>query len=144
MFKIEGSKDGWISCWPSPFTFLPLWQEILREVERHGWFTHTKWVGMAPVGSRCLFAMLHGKPATKSNFDQYFWRPLQISVREIWISVPQHIFKVATKNNPSFSFFSSVFLKDLEAKQADGSRGLEWEGVPSSGGSFVDGSFIEM
>ena len=26
--------------------------------------------------------------------------------------------------------FSSVFLKDLEAKQADGSRGLEWEGVP--------------
>lgn len=48
------------------------------------------------------------------------------------------------KNNPSFSFFSSVFLQDLEAKQADGSRGLEWEGVPSSGGSFVDGSFIEM
>lgn len=40
MFKIEGSKDGWISCWPSPFSFR-LWQEILREVERHGWFTHT-------------------------------------------------------------------------------------------------------
>ena len=49
IFKIEGSKDGWNSCWPSPFTF-QTWEEILREVERHGWFTHTEWVGMAPVG----------------------------------------------------------------------------------------------